>query len=543
MAKTTTNAFEIDKSDFIKWKVDPDTLLKLRVHSEINKFDIFCNRIQYNVECKGNSVKADEILILSTSIESLEEIDLALSKQLKKKQKIDKFTLKNLIDELLKNNFKKWKILDEYHVKKINDSLIKACKSLDISYNKLKASIYLIGAITPNTLKKMNSEELLVRFGLKREEALQLKNIVGDEFYVTYNQLIEEAKNLPNLSNQLNKYKYIFVANFHNLMQGEEEFLEKIGINKHITVMADDLSKLKPKLFEKNWNSISQRYKSLNYVEIKLKNGIHANNEIKYHSTMRTNSRSIIKNENANELIDQILNNKIHPTNVKELVKVLMGLLDNKNSNFIFLQFMSMIPGFDDTFLKQFCKLVSSENGNVFEFLTKYKDSLSKKTKSKLLPILNYLTDLENKLDKTNSNSIMMHLLHICKLAGINTQATKEMKEQFIQLHHWLNFLEEHEDFKTSNNLIECYMENSLSKGKCTAPKIRYNIDRRMNTTMNIKLPISITMENPTVVKNKSNTQTKAEDIPLRRSGSVKYSSRPLSWHAGTIFNAARKLR
>lgn len=544
MAKTTdSTAFEIDKYHFTKWKVDPDTLLKLRVHSEIDKLGIFCDRIQYNMECKATSIKAHEILILSTSKESLDDIDLALSKKLKKKQIIDKFTFQDLIEKLLENKFKTWKILDEYQVKRINELLIKNNNSLDISYDKLKASICIIGSITPNTIKTMASDELLVRFGLEREEALQLKKIVGNEFYVTYGQLIEEAKNLQNLISQLTKYKYIFVANFHNLMLGEEEFLEKIGIGKHITVMADNLTKAKPKLFEKNWCNITKRYKPLNYYELKLENNVNVNNEKKYNSTIKTDLRSTSKNENAIELINHILNNKMHFTNFEELVKVLMGVLNNKRIDFTFLQFMSMIPGFDDTFLKQFCKLVSSENSNVYDFLIKYKDSLSKKTRSKLLPILNYLTDIENKLDKTSSNSVMMHLLHLCKISGIETQATKEMKEQFVELHHWLKFLEEHEDFKTSDDLIKCYMKNSLSKAKYTNTKAKYNVDRRMNTTVNIKLPISITVEKPAVLKTKSNTQAKVEDIPLRRSGSVKYSPRPRSWHAGTIFNAARKLR
>ncbi|KAG0684515.1 hypothetical protein C6P42_001657 [Pichia californica] len=541
---------EEDKIKFIRWKVEPNTLLKLRASSEIEKTDIFCSRIHHHVETKKNSISENQILILSTSKDSISNINLTLDSKFKKKQNIDKFTFKEIISNLINKKYKNWKILDEYEVKRIEELLIKQSDTLKISYTKLKSSIGLIGAVSIKSLENMNKDELLVRFGMDKEDSLKLKKIVGNDFYLTYSQLIEEAKNLPNLIKLLEKYKYIFIANFHNLMEGEAEFISEIGKGKHITVMANDITTVKPKLFEMNWNNINSNYSNANLFEVNLKNKrnngvkVSSTEYIKYQTKIYQKSTQTVKNESATYVLDQILSQKISSSNNETIVDIAMSILENKRSDRPFLQLMSLIPGFDESFLKEFCKLVSSENNSIYDFLIKYQDSLSDKTKSKLLPILNCLSSVESTLIRTKSNSIMENILNIFKAANIDTKVSTSMKEQLHQLELWLKFLETHNDFKISDDLIECYINNKPSKSKFGSTKfVNLKDENTLNSTINFKLPVSVTMENSVSHITRSSIKIKTDDNPIKRSGSIKYTPRPRSWHAGNIFNAARKLR
>lgn len=539
MAKTTDFSKKAtDHTNDIYMDVRPNTLLKIKGESGSGKRGILCDRIVHLLEKKENKIPPNEMLVLSTSKESLYELETIIENKIVLKNcNIKMMTFSGLIEYLLQKYFHGCKILKKDKIRYIESIL---GKNVKFSFDKLKVSIQQISSIDHKILQKMSDFELIVRYGLNREACLKLKKCVGNCFYVPYSQLIEEACKFPNFFDDLKKYKFIGVANFHNFSEDEARFLVKMGAGKHITVIGNDKPKAKYVLFEKNWEFISSGYKMGNVTEIVL------------------NGQEINTDEFNSALNEKVINDKLDSANVENLAMVIMKVFSNPKSNLPFLQLMSIIPGFDKKFLKQFCNIVSAENLNFYDFLIKYQGSLSDKTKLKILPILDYMNKIEKKLDKTNANSIMIHLLNFCKILEVKTEENQNMKDQFIKLHMWLKFMENHRELQVSNNLMECYIMNGTFKSKpeyINPSSISYEQQQNdsqqqqksMNATLNIKLPVSITMEtsniNNMASSSSSSGNVKLDDTPLRRSNSTKYKPRPRSWHAGNLLNVARKLK
>lgn len=532
MAKSANNGGPSqDQLDAVLEEFFPGTLLKIKAKQELAGIKTLCDRIYYVVQLAKEKVSTEEILILSTSKESLASIDFHLGEKCSKTQKIKKITFTGLIAESLSQHFKNWTILEEEKIKEIVRIL---GGKVEIPYSKLKGSIQQLSAVTTKSLMHMNEHEVMVRFGLDREAALQVKKIVDNVFYVPYSQVIKESTKIPLFFTDLSKYKVICVANFHNLREEEANFLINLGNGKHITILANDSTKAKPKLLEQNWKLMSTAYKDGKIKEV------HVNGD--YAPEDSTNDNNYDQKDNS--LIDQILKNKISLLNFEELIEVMLKVLNNKKKNLPFLQMLSLIPGFDNAFLKKFCKLVSSEKSSVFDFLIKYQDSLSNKTKAKILPILKYLSKIESKLDTSNANSIMIHMLNLCRALGVDTQATEDMKKQFVDLHLWLKFLQNNEQLRISDNLIECYIANGTFKSKPANNSLsQFKEGKPMEATLDIKFPVSIAMKGRIETREGDSAEVKIEDMPLRRSNSSRYKARPLSWHAGAIASAARKLK
>lgn len=532
MAKSTnTNSPSQDQLDAVLEETLPNTLLKIKAEQEVAGIKTLCDRIYYVHQLAKEKVSAEEILILSTSKESLASIDLQLGAKCSNIQKIKKVTFTELITESLSQHFKNWTILKEEKIKEIINIL---GDKVEIPYSKLKGSIQQLSAVTVKSLKHMNEHEIMVRYGLERETALQVKKIVDNVFYVPYSQVIEESTKIPLFFTDLSKYKVICVANFQNLREEEAKFLTKLGVGRHITILSNDSTKAKPRLFEKNWKLMSTVYKEGSFKEVHV-NGNYTAEDLASHEN---------HSEKDTSLIDQILKNKVSSSNVEELVEVMLKVLSNKRANLPFLQMISLIPGFDNVFLGKFCKLISSEKSCVFDFLIKYQDSLSNKTKAKILPILKYLNKIENKLDKSNANSIMIHMLNLCRAVGVDTQATEEMKKQFVELHIWLKFLQNNEELRISDDLIECYISNGTFKSKPVNSQFsQFKEGKPIEATMDFKFPVSITMKKLLGSRDGKSAGLKIEDTPLRRPNSGRYKSRPCSWHAGAIVNAAKKLK
>lgn len=528
---TNTNSFAQVDHGTVTQHLACNTLLKIKAKQGIGGVRIICDRIYYVAQISQKDASGEEVLVLTTSDESITEIEDQLKPKLAKSDKVRFVTFTELISESVSKHFKNWRLLKE---KKIKEVISILGEKVDISYSKLKISVQQLSAVTIKSLKHMNEYEVMVRYGLEKEAALEVKKVIDNVFYIPYCQIIEEAIKLPFIFADLAQYKFIFVSNFHNLREAEAKFIAKLSVGKHLTILANDSTKAKPKQFEKNWEFISSAYKRENVKEICLTDDQTAN---------PADSQEREKDK-PKSLIDEILQNKISTSNIEELVEVILKVLSNKRANLPFLQLISLIPGFDNVFLSKFCKLVSGENNSVYDFLVKYQDSLSDKTKAKLLPVLKYLSTIENKLDKKNANSIMIHLLNLFRAVGIDTQATEEMKNQLVDLHLWLKFLQNNEDLRVSDDLIECYIANGSLRSKPKTGQFSQAKDgKSMEATINFKFPVSITMKSPLTPKGGPSPEVKIEDVPIRRSNATRYKPRPCSWHAGTIANAARKIR
>lgn len=135
-------------------------------------------------------------------------------------------------------------------------------------------------------------------------------------------------------------------------------------------------------------------------------------------------------------------------------------------------------------------------------------------------------------------------MLNLCRAVGVDTQATEEMKKQFVELHIWLKFLQNNEELRISDDLIECYISNGTFKSKPVNSQFsQFKEGKPIEATMDFKFPVSITMKKLLGSRDGKSAGLKIEDTPLRRPNSGRYKSRPCSWHAGAIVNAAKKLK
>jgi hypothetical protein len=534
--------FLSDQEEAIKSNVAANSILKIRGNSVNDMLEVFTRRIIEVAKSKKNDIKIENILILTTSMDSINEIHNKFNE--KKHQKISSqikiVTFSGLIDEFLLVYHPTWKILKESKIKEIQ-------KSLDdqkeiISYDKLKKSIQQISAISSNRIQSMSNFESLLRYGLNKERCLLLKKIVGDFLYIPYGQFIEEASKFPELIKMMNKYKFISIANFHNLRENEAEFLSKVGIGKHITIIGDKSPTAKYKQFEKNWKFISNSYKKNKITEIEL-----------------TKVNNNYSKEPADEYIDlnKLINvnlksaltcNKINPNSATDITKTVLQVFNNPNNDLALIQLLTIIPECDEKFINKFCDIVSNEDISVFEFINKYQDSFTDKTKQKLLPISGYLKNLEKKLDKTSGNSIMIHLMSFCKTLGIELYKSEKMKEEFGDIH--LQFYHFSSRSKSSKNLLDYYIKNNSLKKlpnnnqmvnmNKNGIQISNNGSSLFNTNLNINVPLTFNVNSSKMSEMKFVQQPPV----LRRSGSIKYKPRPSSWHAGIILNsAARKIK
>lgn len=549
-----------EKVEAILWPAKPNTLLAIKGDPECGTNETLCSRIHYHVNLKKNSIPEEKILILTTSKESVELINSNLKKKFPNGHNIDIFTFKDLVEHFLskRQKFKNWKILDTAAFNNIKNEMKLYQKHFPLIYDvpRFKEHIQTVSVLPQGAFDTIPYEQLLVQYEVP-DDLFYLKSVLGDTFYVTYEKVLVQMPLIPELWSQFKKYEFIAVANFHNLKPEENCLLLNLPNqgNKHSTVISNPSSPAKPHIFKQNYRSLNDIYKK-EAKEITLHKKYSSNScsktskpdpepELSTAFKSKLNIKPQIEENEAkiiDSLLEKVLKNKKTHNNVEEIAEVIMKVFKNKKVDISFLQLMSLIPGFDSTFLKKFCQLKAKESNSVYDFLIKYQTALSDKTKAKILPVLNYLSDIEKRLDKKDPNSVMIHLLNVCHAAGVDTQSDEKMKEQFVQLHHWLKFLKEHKEFRVSDDLVECYIANGSFKGTPTYQNfIQPKKEKHMNATINFQLPVSITMDKLSTPHTTMKVET--ANTTLRRSNSVKYKSRPRSWHAGSLLNAAKKLR
>lgn len=538
MAKHTDIFHTMDQINAIESALSAGTILKVIGESGSGKKEVLVERIINGLNMK--QIEEENILLLTTSKESISEIrNRFLEKgEGEKFDNIKTNTFQSLIEEFLSIHYPNWKILKETRIKKIQNDLLKN-NNAEISYNKLKNSIQQISAVSTTKLKSMNKSETLIRYGLNNEGCLSLKKLVGDFLFIPYSQIIEESFKFPELINMLKEFKFINIYSFHNLREDECELLIKLSKNKHITLISNDESISKSNQFKKNWNLISENYSKAKITEIKL-------------SRVKDNGVEIVDNCSINEALKAVLTfNKIDTNNAYDITTAIFKVFNNPNLNVPLLQLLTVIPGIDEKFIIRFIDIVSKENkSSVFEFINKYQDSFTDKTKLKLLPVVKYLNSIDKNLDKTNGNSIVIHLMNFAKILGIKIYGNEKMKNDFIDIHTW--FYKLPSNIKGIENLLEHFIKKKSSK----LPNIQKPVVSSSPKPQTItKSPtstsskISGTFGNLNIVFNVNSktgsikTEQTAEAPIIKRSGSIKYKPRPRSWHAGNIFNTVRKLR
>jgi hypothetical protein len=480
-------------------------------------------------------------------------------------------TLKELIAEFLEEYFPNWKILDNTKVRSLMDAI--AEQGATISYERMKTTAQQISAVSITRLEKMSSYEVIIRYGLTKKRAVHVKRLVGNNLYIPYSQMIEEVVKFPQIQEFMSEYDFIGVDSFEKLTTAEVQFLTHISKKQIIAISADRDVKHSQKRFAMNWSLINDNYAPEKVSEIDLdlllleEDRIMAiDDEVECENDEKLTSSEIFK--------DKMKSCLLNPQDVSGVTKAAFVVFNNPSkSNMEFMQILSLVPGFDLPFLEKFCDIALPENESIFEFANKYHDSLSSSTSAKLLPILNYLNQVQNKLDKESANAIMIHFLNFCKVIGFDAKASDSIKTQFIDLHMELKRLEKGMNASDCNNLLESYIdkysdavkevnEPFVEQKPESAPPPPSSSDfkeeplkksaydfltpaKPMRAMLNFHLPVSITMNSSSHgrVGDKAEASIKVEDVPLRRNGSAKYKPRPRSWHAGNILNAARRLR
>ena len=523
---------EIDDNDerVISAPIGRGKLLKVIHPDSSKKEEIFIKR--WN---KIQSRITKPHLTLFNSDESMKKFKQSVN--LNDESKCNYKTFKTLINEYLEIEHPNIKILD---IKKINEfNKIFEDYGIQISFDRLKNTLQQISAVNISNLREMTSFETRLRYGLKKNESLIVKSYIENIFYIPYSQFLSQYEQLPSFVKFLNKYHSISVMNFENLSNDEVKFLGRYTSNKSLVIYSDIESKNKPKQFENNWKQIDSYFKNIREVELTILE--------KEENIKEEYNKSLFVQLEENE-------NQINKKSLKDFILTTFKIFNNpKTSNLELLKIISITPGFDKYFIKTFSELVERENLPVIEFINKYYDSFSDKTKEKLLPIINYIKNIQIKLNKNDANSIMIHFLNFCNIIEFDTKSNKEIKNQLVDLHIWLKKLNKSNEFQIFNNLLECYMENEMKFKEI--PSVNNTIpilqDKKptsqqpklINAMVNFKLPVSISIDNTSNKENSKLNLNGEEETPLRRSGSTKYKPRPRSWHAGNIFNAARKLK
>lgn len=494
MAILLQDSVTSDQLDCVFSEARPNHLLLICGGENTGKKTAFYERIRHQKDEKKN-----KILVLTSSEKGVGDVAKELGED------VTVIGFKSLVQKCLGGSKSRYQIITTKTVNYFRGKL-KECQEGLVDFERMKKNIGLLGGVDENSINKMSDFETKLRFGLSKKGVTALKQMVGETIYLPYSQTITQFEILAR-TNPIKEYTYIGVLESQNFMEDEMELLSKILRGKHATVT------YKPTNIRANNIPILRKTFSKNVREVELT------------KVFETRVRQPLK-----QIYEE---NKIDPKNISQVSTAILSIFNNFNDNIALLQIISAIPGIDSKFITKLCDIASRENAPLLEFVEKYQNSFSEKTSEKLLPVINYLNKVHGRLDKWNGNSIMIHFLNFFKILNVQPYKEIDVKQHLINMHMSFKRLQE---MSSNSNLIDRYLENNgyQTVHKSVLPKPPPSPSMSgLAGTIKVNLPATINVK-PEII---------SPPVMLRRTGSSKCKARPRSWHAGNIFNVARKLR
>lgn len=509
---------------------DPHTVLHVSGPSTSDRRAVLCERIKYT---RDKMIQNDEnFLILTTSKKSVSDIKKILDKEFERSTAMKVATFSDLVDEILTHKFPSWKILKEPEIRKVLEKLGQS--NIVMTYGKCKKAIKQLGSISELQLKTLGDEEAMMRYGLSKDDSLLIKKHIGGFTYFDYSDIMSNFTKESKFK-IFENIKFIGALNFQNMTVDEVSFLSKISGDKHLTFLTYEDPSFKHVQYEKNLKFIYGNESAVNKIHL----GINMDKPKISSATKDTN------------LKHQLKKNKLNPKELNNILTVVKSVLKDPNLDFPLMQLISLIPEIDEIFIDKLCDAATIEKTPIFELLIKYQESLNESVKSRLSPIIKYISNAISSSENFNPDSINVHCLNICKILGIQDSISKDINFQFFGMYTSFNEMPQRVKCQPLGKLSEyVIMNEGLSKSskekKSVGSKMKNNqfIDiedlnmKVAKMTLDVKLGLPINVQ-----KGDLNVAVSNVTNPLRRSSSVRGKSRPRSWNASVFLNAARKLK